>query len=66
MAIGPVVTRGFGSFGTVNLVLTRGYTAAAVTVPTQAGPHWRAPGLQIQYAAPALSVHWQAPPLPRD
>ena len=25
MAIGPVVTRGYGSFGSVNLVVTRGY-----------------------------------------
>ncbi len=29
MAIGPVVSRGFGSFGNVNLVVTRGYSAAA-------------------------------------
>ena len=29
MAIGPVVTRGFG-IGSVNLVVTRGYSAAAI------------------------------------
>lgn len=33
MAIGPIVTRGYGSFGTVNLVATRGYSPAAY-VPT--------------------------------
>lgn len=33
MAIGPIVTRGYGSFGTVNLVVTRGYGASA-TPPT--------------------------------
>lgn len=29
MAINAVVTRGFGSFGSVNLVVTRGYAAGA-------------------------------------
>ncbi len=32
MAIGPVVTRGYGSFGSVNLVVTRGYSASAAPV----------------------------------
>ena len=27
MAIGPIITRGFGSFGSVNLLPTRGYTS---------------------------------------
>ena len=31
MAIGPVVTRGYGSFGNVNLIVIRGYTSAAYT-----------------------------------
>ena len=35
MAIGPVVTRGYGTFGTVNLVVTRGYGTAGV-VPVAA------------------------------
>lgn len=33
MAIGPVVTRGFGSFGSVNLVVTRGFTASVALGP---------------------------------
>jgi hypothetical protein len=32
MAIGPVITEGFGSFGTVGLVVTEGYTASSATV----------------------------------
>lgn len=32
MSISPVVTRGYGSFGTVNLVVTRGYSAGAAIV----------------------------------
>ena len=27
MAVGPVVTRGYGGFGSVNLVVVRGYSA---------------------------------------
>lgn len=37
MAIGPVVTRGYGTFGTANLVITRGYTPSLV--PTNVGPY---------------------------
>ena len=36
MSIATVVTRGYGSFGTVNLVVTRGYSPAAVVTPTPA------------------------------
>jgi hypothetical protein len=32
MAISPVITRGFGSFGNVNLLPTRGFTAAEVVL----------------------------------
>jgi hypothetical protein len=34
MAIGPVVTRGYGTFGSVNLVVTRGY-AVGVAAPAK-------------------------------
>lgn len=46
MAIGPVVTRGFGSFGTVNLVVTAGYSAGAVVVSgaLATGRYLRVPG----------------------
>lgn len=38
MAIGPVVTRGYGSFGSVALVVTRGYgIGEAVTAVTKTG-----------------------------
>lgn len=38
MAIGPVVTRGFGTFGTVNLVVTRGYAASSTPVVVTRDP----------------------------
>jgi len=33
MSISSVVTRGFGSWGSVNEVVTRGYSIGAVSVP---------------------------------
>lgn len=33
MAIGPIVTRGYGDFGTVNLVVTRGYASGSPVPP---------------------------------
>lgn len=46
MAIGPVVTRGYGSFGTVNLVVTRGYGIGVqvVATPLSCGRYMRVPG----------------------
>ena len=66
MAIGPVVSRGYGTFGTVNLVVTRGYTAAAVTVPTKAGPYWVAPPADVGYVAPEARLEFVAPDLPGE
>ena len=70
MAIGPVVTRGYGSFGTVNLVVTRGYGATAA-VPSgrprrRALPPLRVlPGVKERLPEPFDSVltFLVAPPL---
>ena len=55
MAIGHVVTRGYGNgtlVGDVNVVVVRGYSVGVVLVPDSEGVLYTATGLLVHYTAP--------------
>lgn len=70
MAIGPVVTQGFGSFGSVNLVVTLGYgIGEAAATPTHIGvhyeplhrkPHYEPTHSKLHYEPLHRPLHWEA------
>lgn len=64
MAIRVVVTRGFGNGtfnGTIADVARRGYTSAAVVVPTTPGFEYTAPTRRGHYTTPTRRFHYTAP-----
>ena len=61
MAIGPVVTRGYGSFGTVNLVVTRGYTSTVAAVPGLPGIEYAIGVGRLHYTTSGDPLHYTLP-----
>lgn len=59
MAIGPVVTRGFGTFGNVNLVVTRGYVASSTPPPVVVATATQGSGGGYHYHPKDKALDWR-------
>lgn len=58
MAIRDIVTRGYGSWGSIPEVVTHGYSIAEVTTPDAEGIEWTLPGALIHYTVPDSRIHY--------
>lgn len=61
MSIAAVVTRGYGSFGSAALVMTRGFTVGEIAAITAPGLEFTMPESRMHYEMPENKIHFTMP-----
>lgn len=65
-SIATVVTMGFGSFGSVNLLPTIGYGISSAVAITDFSIGWFSPARLTDWTSPSALIDWTSPPLLAD
>lgn len=58
MAVGPIITMGYGATGSTSLILTLGYVTSEVEPPTHGSLEWTLPESRLHWKAAGKPLHW--------